>query len=105
MKEDDFYNLLGERIASYRKISNVKQEDLATILEISRPSIVNIEKGRQKPSVYMILKIANHFNVDLLELLPSLEERIIPQAIGVDDKMAKSDAVNRFLELIKSENK
>ena len=72
MNESQFFINLGANISSIRIKKNVNQDDLANFLNLSRPSIVNIEKGKQKPSVYTLLLIANYLMVDLQELLPDV---------------------------------
>lgn len=72
MNESQFFINLGAKISSIRISKDINQDELAHFLNLSRPSIVNIEKGKQKPSVYTMLLIANYLMVDLKELLPDV---------------------------------
>ncbi len=48
-----------ERLRKERKLS---QEDLAEILEVSRQTIISLEKGKYNPSILLAFKIAKYFN-------------------------------------------
>ena len=77
--EEDFYIRIGRNIASVRSHNNMTQDNLANKLSVSRISIVNIEKGRQKPTVYMLLKMA-------LILNSSLETFVKGEVFDIDIK-------------------
>lgn len=68
--QERFYQLLGVRIRDARKSAGLKQEALASYLELSRVSIVNIEKGRQHPSVHLLIDLARVLNVEFCSLIP-----------------------------------
>lgn len=55
----------------FRKMTlKLTQEEMATMLEISRPHYSDIENGKVSPSVDFAYKIQNVFKVDdVLELL------------------------------------
>ena len=55
MNENQFYEVLGSNISSIRIKKGLKQEELANHLGLSRPSIVNIEKGNQRPTLFTVL--------------------------------------------------
>ena len=48
-----------ERLRKERRLS---QEDLAEILEVSRQTIISLEKGKYNPSILLAFKIAKYFN-------------------------------------------
>jgi putative transcriptional regulator len=50
-------------VASYRKRASETQEDLAQAVDVTRQTIISIEKGNYVPSVLLALKISKHFNV------------------------------------------
>lgn len=52
------YRLIAGKICHMRQILGVSQEDLAKRAGMSRPSIVNMETGRQRISMHMIERIA-----------------------------------------------
>lgn len=83
---DFFYEKLGDRIRSHRILANLKQEPFALLLGLSRSSVVNIEKGRQRPSVHLLFEICNVFKISLLQLLQPFEDEMTIHDDGVDPK-------------------
>ncbi len=76
--QEKFYQQVGERITLARKDASMKQDALASFLDLSRVSVVNIEKGRQHPSLYQIKEIARILNVSV--------ESLIPDTVATDGK-------------------
>ncbi|MGK2858148.1 MAG: helix-turn-helix transcriptional regulator [Thermoanaerobaculia bacterium] len=68
--EDEFYSLLGQRIADLRRAAAMTQQELGDAVGLSRTSITNIENGRQSLQTYMLLLIAKHLRVSMHSLLP-----------------------------------
>jgi len=75
MNEDKFYEELGQLIIKERLNAGVKQEDLANFLELSRASVVNIEKGRQRPSTFLLINIAKYLKIDFTKLIPPVSSK------------------------------
>jgi transcriptional regulator with XRE-family HTH domain len=48
----------------------MSQEALADLVSLTRTSITNIEKGRQKLLVHKLLEIAGALGIDVVSLLP-----------------------------------
>ncbi len=46
------------KVKELRELSKLSQEKLARIVEVSRETIRNIEKGKQVPNVILAIKIA-----------------------------------------------
>lgn len=67
---DSFYEELGARIRAARVSAKKNQEELAIEIGLTRPSIVNMEKGRQRPSIHNLLEIANVLQVQYTQLVP-----------------------------------
>lgn len=65
-----FYNDLGEIIKVERLRQRVSQEELASYLGLTRSSIINLEKGRHRPSIYQLLQIAAMLNIEYIKLIP-----------------------------------
>lgn len=63
------YKALGERIRKIRKIEGMTQEYLAEKLEISNQHMSNIENASKKPSLALLMNLAELLNVTLDELL------------------------------------
>src|SRR5690349_1853796 len=67
------YTQIGKSIRGVRERLKIKQTDFAKLLEISRASVVNIEKGRQYPPLHLIFGIAKALKVKVTDLVPELE--------------------------------
>lgn len=67
---DNFYSELGEKIKVERLRQRISQEDLANFLDLTRSSIINLEKGRHRPSIYQLLQIAAMLNIEYTKLIP-----------------------------------
>lgn len=80
MNEDKFYEEVGQLIIKERLNAGVKQEDLANFLELSRASIVNIEKGRQRPSTFLLINIAKYLKIDFTKLIPPINSKATTEA-------------------------
>ena len=65
------YEYIGSRIASARAAAGMAQATLAEAIGLTRTSISNIEKGRQKMLVHTLLDIARALSVQPTELLPT----------------------------------
>lgn len=48
-------------VASYRTQKHLTQEELARALNVTRQTVIAIEKGNYSPSVLLALKIARFF--------------------------------------------
>ena len=67
-----FYKEVGARIQKLRKEQKMTQDVLASQLSLTRTSITNIEKGRQKILLHTFIDIAHVLRVPLLSLLPTM---------------------------------
>ncbi len=56
---------IGSKIISLRKKLNISQSELAKRVSVSRTIIGNYERNENTPSVDILLKIANEFNVSV----------------------------------------
>lgn len=72
----EFYQQLGEKLKKARTDANKSQEALAQTLGLSRVTVVNIEKGRQKILVHNLVDAANFLEVKLSDLIPSEQNDI-----------------------------
>ncbi len=52
-------------VESYRKKAGVTQEELGQSVNVTRQTIISIEKGNYVPSVLLALKISQYFKVPL----------------------------------------
>jgi transcriptional regulator with XRE-family HTH domain len=82
LSEDKFYEEIGERIREKRIEAGINQEVFSQLLNLTRGSVVNIEKGRQRPSIYLLITIAQIIGVDYIDLVPmELNIQRLPKAV------------------------
>jgi transcriptional regulator with XRE-family HTH domain len=70
-KQAGFYKGIGERVRAKRLRQNVTQEGLAKLVGLTRTSLTNIEKGRQKILLHTFADLAAALQVEPSDLLPS----------------------------------
>ena len=68
-KDNDFFDLLGQRVAHLRKASNLTQVQLSKLLGISQQHMGSFENGIRKIPASMLPKLAEIFAVPVDELL------------------------------------
>lgn len=65
---------MKNRLEELRKLRGIKQEDLATALEVSRQTVGSLENGRYNPSILLSFKIARYFQMSIEEIFIYEEE-------------------------------
>lgn len=68
--QDAFYADVGRRVREARDERGLTQEALATLVSLTRTSITNIEKGRQKLLAHTLMDLAAALKVAPATLLP-----------------------------------
>ncbi len=69
----NLYKKLGQRIRKEREAAGLTQGDLADVISLSRTSITNIERGRQKIQVHTLYEIAAKLGIQVSVLLPPVD--------------------------------
>ena len=59
---------LKNRLEEIRKSKGIRQEELASILEVSRQTIGSLENGRYNPSITLAFKIARYFEMSIEDI-------------------------------------
>src|ERR1019366_1241745 len=96
MKNTDvFYKKIGENIRAKRKERGLSQEGLAMAIGLKRPSMSNIEKGRQNILLHTFCDIVETLDSNANALLP---ERLRPAPVNMPDLTALSKEVREFVE-------
>lgn len=91
---------VGTEIRKLREASGMSQEDLAGLVGVSRPSIVNIESGKRKISAEELVQFAEVFDLTLDQLVnPSLRPEI-----GVEESTAAESSKAHMRISIPREN-
>lgn len=55
-------------VQTLRKTANITQEELAAAVNVTRQTIISIEKGNYAPSIILALKIADYFDKPVEEV-------------------------------------
>ena len=59
---------MKNHLETMRKARSVSQEELANALEVSRQTIISLEKGRYNPSLTLAFKLARYFGVTIEDI-------------------------------------
>lgn len=65
---------LQTKIAEFRKLKKVTQEELAEAVAVTRQTIISLESGKYKASLILAHKIAQFFGVTIEEMFIFNEE-------------------------------
>ena len=66
---------MKNRLEALRKQRNIKQEELAAALEVSRQTIGSLENGRYNPSILLAFKIARYFGLSIEDIFIYEEDK------------------------------
>ena len=81
---------IGEKIYNLRKKKNLSQEDLASILNVSRQTISKQETGESNPDIDKIVPLCNFFEISTDEFLKGRD-------IVYERKLSKEKKKNKAL--------
>ncbi len=65
---------MKNRLEEIRKQQNMTQEELASVLEVSRQTIGSLENGKYNPSILLAFKIARYFCLRIEDIFIDEEE-------------------------------
>ena len=108
---DKFYKQVGELIRDERIKRGRSQEDLAKYLDLTRMSVINLEKGRHRPSIYQLLLTAEYFDLEYSKLIPIISETPIESKktklsdlknMVFDQENAGKETKNAVLDFLKN---
>lgn len=72
-EQQQLYIELGIKIKNAREKAGFKQGVFSQMINLSRASVVNIEKGRQRPSLHLMFEIAKISGCNIFDILPKRE--------------------------------
>ena len=72
-EQKTLYLEIGQIIREIRLNTGFSQEVFAQMLHLTRASIVNIEKGRQRTTIHLLYEIGKIANVNIVDLLPKIK--------------------------------
>lgn len=84
-------NKLGKRIANLRKEKNLKQEDLAQMLNISPQAISKWENDLTCPDISILPQLSNILGVSIDELLVGKKESEIVKVLSQEERKELKD--------------
>ena len=91
----DNKKLLGKRIKEIRKSKGLTQEQLSEMIDIETFSLSGIESGRFFPSLHVLEKIADVFDVELIEFFKfssvNLPENIDKAILDIIERQDKNN--------------
>ena len=67
---------MKNRIEQIRKAKNIRQEEFAKEMGVSRQTISSLENGRYNPSIMLAYKIAKYFELSIEEVFIFEEETV-----------------------------
>ncbi len=76
------------RIGYFMKLNNITREDMALKLDVTSATVTNIVHNKTYPSVHVLIKCSEIFDIDIKELFNST-------------KKSNGDDVNEAKQLIK----
>lgn len=76
-------SFFGTNIKKIRQVKGLSQKAFADLFDLNRGVISSYEEGRAEPKIETILKVANHFNLNLDKLLT--ETLQVNQLVSVSD--------------------
>lgn len=92
--DDRIYRIFGSRLRELRDEKGVTQEQLAKRVDLSRTSITNIEKGRQRVMLHQLVELAEALESDVSDLMPLRktdgDKPLRPDVAAVIDAMRRS---------------
>lgn len=75
-KSESLRELLASRIREARKMAGLSQSQVATLMQMQRPSISEIEAGNRKVSAEEVAQFATLFSVSVSWLMGEGEEKV-----------------------------
>ncbi len=90
LDKDKFYISIGEAIKIARTNIDMSQASLAEKINMSRASIVNIEKGRQSPPIHLLWQLSRLLKVSIIDFLPSSTSQINGEADFFKEKLQQN---------------
>ena len=103
----DKKSLLGKRIREIRKSQGISQEQLAERASISAQYVSNIERGKENPTLDLLLRLAEALRVSLgqmcdFETVEDMNQRKMRSSIGAILQNADPDRLRLALKLLRS---
>ena len=99
----DFYKRFGQNLRLARRKAGLSQADLAIAIELTRTSVSNIEKGRQKILLHTFDKMLRVLNVQPGKLLAAAHVKSASPPVLTSLTQQDRDFVERGLNQLRKE--
>jgi putative transcriptional regulator len=66
---------MKNKLEELRKARDMRQEDLAQALGVSRQTVISLEKGKYNPSLALAFKLARVFGMPIEEIFDDSDEQ------------------------------
>jgi transcriptional regulator with XRE-family HTH domain len=102
---EPFYREFGDRLREARKAKGASQTEIAAGVGLSRTSVANIERGRQRMSLHLLLAFARELGVEPCDLLPPVhpEPDVTPDRRLLEFSPAGQEAFLRVMRRARRE--
>ncbi len=90
-------NTLGQRIAYYRGLKNLKQNELADILGVSAQAVSKWENDISCPDISILPMLAQTLNVTIEELLTGAPKEPVVRQLTAEEQKQKKDRILRII--------
>jgi transcriptional regulator with XRE-family HTH domain len=90
----DFKKHFGEKVKEKREQLGLRQDDISSILKLSRTSVINIESGRHQTTIKNIYLLACLFQCPVSEFFPPIQKGELTTKSTVK-KVLKSKTVRK----------
>jgi len=97
---DSLYIELGQRVSLARKKINLTQEQLGDAVGLTRTSITNLEKGRQKALLHTVYGLAEALQIPVTDLLPPQQRRTHLDKLAPEQQQLILKAIPEFREKV-----
>jgi len=98
---------IGRRLRLARENAGIRQDDAAKVIDLSRPTLVAIEKGARRIRIQELQSLANHYGVSVNALLrrEAVHTDLVPRFRRLqDDEDAQTlEAVQLLNDLVKAD--
>lgn len=103
IEHERFYDEMGRLIKEKRLSRGINQEILADRLGLTRASVINLEKGRHRPSVYQLMIISDLLQVNYTELIPSYKQSALERSgdtPNIDNAITDQDGIDESTQTV-----
>lgn len=88
--------MINEALRLFRIYNDLKLNELSKAIDLSSSYISEIEKGKKEPTLKVLNKYSEYFNIPVSSILQFSEK------LEIDDKSLKSKIANNLITFLKN---